>query len=215
MYRLLTPILAFIVAFTLFFTFIEPTFEEYKRIDVEVGDYEQALQSAQRLQERVNELIADKNAIAQSDMERLMTFLPNTIDEVGIVLTLDQLSSRHELALGEIGVQSSRSKKGGSAPAAASQATFAFEDEDDSLSKEETRADGTIVRKPTDSIETVMLTFSVTGTYENFKALLSELESSLTLMDVAQLSISEPKDDELATFRVSVALYQFKPEEQR
>lgn len=209
MYRLLTPILAFIVAFTLFFTFIQPTFDEYKRIDTEVADYEQALQSAQRLQERVNELIADKNAIAQSDLERLMTLLPNSVDEVGIVLTLDELSSRHELALEKISVQSSRSH-GGAAPAA--KASFAFDDELED-NREETRADGTVVRKVTDSIETIMLSFNVTGEYNNFKALLSDLEGSLALMDISELSIKEAKDDELATFVVTVALYQFSPKE--
>lgn len=209
MYRLLTPILAFIVAFTLFFTFIEPTFDEYKRIDTEVADYEQALTSAQRLQERVNELIADKNAIAQSDLERLMTLLPNSIDEVGIVLTLDELSSRHELALEQIVVQSSRSKSGA---AAAPKTSFAFEDETNAK-QEQTRADGTVVRSPTDSVEVVTLSFNVTGTYEDFKALLSELENSLTLMDIVELNIAESKDEELATFNVTVALYQFSPKD--
>lgn len=210
MYRLLTPILAFIVAFTLFFTFIQPTFDEYKRIDTEVADYEQALASAQRLQERVNELIADKNAIAQSDLERLMTLLPNSVDEVGIVLTLDELSSRHELALEQIAVRASRGVRGSVAPAP--KAALAFEDESDQ-NKEEVLPDGTVVRKVTDSIETVSLSFNVTGNYTNFKALIADLEGSLALMDISELSIEEAKDDELATFNVTVTMYQFSPKE--
>jgi hypothetical protein len=65
MYRLLTPILALIVALTLFFTFIRPTFEEYKSIDTEIGDYDQALTKAQELQDRVSELVLQKNSMNQ------------------------------------------------------------------------------------------------------------------------------------------------------
>jgi Tfp pilus assembly protein PilO len=212
MYRLLTPILAFIVAFTLFFTFIQPTIDEYKKIDTEVSDYMQALDSADRLQQRVNELIADKNAIPQSDYERLMTFLPNSIDEVGVVLTLDDLASRSNLALDQISVQSSRTRGGSSQQNAV--AEMAFDDDQDSSSQaEQTRADGTVVRKPTDSIESVMLTFSVTGEYQDFRTFIAELEKSLLLMDIVQLTISEAKDESLTSFAVGVSLYQFKSKE--
>ncbi len=212
MYRLLTPILAFIVAFTLFFTFIQPTIDEYKKIDIEVSDYEQALVSANRLQDRVNELIADKNAIPQSDYERLMTFLPNTIDEVGIVLMLDDLASRNNLAVDQISVQSARTR--GSGASAAPVTDMAFDDDLDASAKnEQTRADGTVVRKPTDSIDTVMLNFSITGQYQDFRKFIAELERSLTLMDIVQLTISESKDESLTSFTVGVALYQFKTNE--
>ena len=89
MYRLLTPVLAVIVAVALFTTFIKPTFEEYKRLDVEIADFALALAKADELQQRIAELIADKNAISASDSERLMAFLPDAIDEVDVVLSLD------------------------------------------------------------------------------------------------------------------------------
>ena len=100
MYRFLTPILALIVSFTLFFTFIEPTFNEYKKIDVEIGDYEFALGSAQKLQDRIGELIGEKNSISEPDLSRLMAFLHDSVDEVSIVLTLDELATKHSLVLG-------------------------------------------------------------------------------------------------------------------
>jgi hypothetical protein len=209
MYRLLTPILALIVALTLFFTFIKPTFEEYKVIDTEIGDYKQALDSAQLLQDRINELIAQKNEIAQSDRERLMVFLPDAVDEVGVVLVLDDLAARHELVLENISVKSSRAGNGATAASTQAPGKFAYEDNPKELSVENVRPDGTVARKPTDSIETTALTFGVTGEYKKVRDFVSELERSLALMDISTMGITEPAEGEFATYSFGISLYQF------
>jgi Tfp pilus assembly protein PilO len=215
MYRLLTPILALIVALTLFFTFIQPTFEEYKSIDTEIGDYDQALDSAERLQQRVNELIAQKNEVAQSDLERLMVFLPNAVEEVDVVLILDDLASRHDLVLENISVKSTRAGAGNSGGGSKEVAgKFAFEDDPKELKKEQVREDGTVVRTPTDSIEATLLSFGVTGEYKNFREFVSNLEKSLTLMDITSFSVSEPAEGDFTTYTLGVALYQFAQNDQ-
>jgi hypothetical protein len=209
MYRLLTPILALIVAFTLFFTFIQPTFEEYKIIDTEIGDYDQALNSAQLLQDRVNELIAQKNNISQSDLERLEVFLPYATDEVGVVLILDDLAGRHDLVLENISVKSSRANNERSGGGQQVSGKFAFEDDPQDGARDEIGADGTVVRKPTDSIETTALSFGVTGEYARVREFISELEKSLALMDVTTLSVSEPAEGDFGTYTFGLSLYQF------
>ena len=206
-YRLLTPILAFVVAFTLFFTFVQPTFNEYKRIDTEIGDYEQALSSARLLQERVNELISQRAAIPQSAIERLMKVLPDSIDEVGVVLTLDDLATKNEMALGEINVKSSRGGSKSTQDAPKDSGMFTDEQEGKKV-----QSDGTIVKTTADYLDTTILSFSVTGPYENFKKLIAELEDSVTLMDISALSIEQPQEgkSDFITYTVSVTMYQFK-----
>ena len=110
MYRFLTPILAIIVSVTLFFTFIKPTFNQYKLVDSQIADYEGALGSAQQLQDKISELDAEKNSIQESDLSRLQTFLPDSLDEVSIVLVLDDVATRHNLILEGIKVKSSNGK---------------------------------------------------------------------------------------------------------
>jgi hypothetical protein len=203
MYRLLTPILALIVAITLFFTFIQPQFDDYKRLDTDIADYDQALKRAQELQDRVNELVAEKNAINQSELERLQNLLPDSVDEVATVLALDALSAKHQMTLKGIAVGAQTKGVAGGAGSG----KVAFSDE---KTTQTARPDGTVVAQPTDVVETKSLTFGLTGTYDNFKKFLADIENSLALMDIASLTISEPADSNISTFAISVNMYQFK-----
>lgn len=205
MYRFLTPLLALIVAVSLFVTFIKPTFNEYKQIDTEIGDYEQALKRAQDLQNRINELIAERNAIPQSGLERLEDLLPDSLDEVSIVLSLDAISARHGLVLGGIGVKSVRTDPEGNARSAKNAASGDFMFEDEQVESDSALSD------VTNAFDTVELTFSVTGEYEAFKTFLTDIERSLALMDVSSLTIEEPGEGDLSTYTLGVTMYEFKP----
>lgn len=208
MYRFLTPLLALVVAVSLFVTFIKPTFNEYKAIDTEIGDYEQALKRAQELQNRINELIAERNAIPQSGLERLEDLLPSSLDEVSIVLSLDAISARHGLVLGGIDVKSVRTDPEGNARSAKNAASGEFMFEDEQVLGDEANSSLSHV---TNAFNTVELSFSVTGEYEAFKTFLTDIERSLALMDVSSLTIEEPVENELSTYTLGVTMYEFKP----
>ena len=212
MYRFLTPVLAIIVSVTLFFTFIKPTFNQYKAIDNEIADYAGALDSAQALQEKIKELDDEKNSIQESDLSRLQTFLPDSVDEVSIVLILDDVATRHNLVLDGINVKTNiggkdtvQSQAGGTLK------DQLFADDPKNAIKEVVGADGTTVKRPQDHIDPVGLSFSVTGTYSDFRAFIVDLEKSLALMDIGTLSIKEPAvEGDSSSYGVGVTMYRFK-----
>lgn len=213
MYRFLTPILAIIVSVTLFFSFIKPTFDKYKAVDNLLADYQKALGSAQELQNRISELSAEKNSIAESDLSRLQTFLPDSLDEVSIALILDDVATRHNLVLSGINIKVSAGK-GASVqsqnPGSLKDQLFA--DDPKSSTKEIVGADGTTVTRPQDNVEAVGLSFGVTGDYADFRSFLADLEKSLALMDINSLGIKPPASEtDKGGYSVGVSMYRFKP----
>lgn len=210
MYRFLTPILAFIVSITLFFTFIEPTFNRYKQIDLEILNYKAAVDDAGKLQERVEKLKAEKEAINIADMSRLMDFLPDSVDEVAVVLILDKLATAHSLVIEGIKVKSTAAE---GSSGGAGQSAYTFADDEKNANAEVIGADGTVVRKPQDNLETTALSFSVTGEYENFRSFVADLEKSLALIDISTLAIQEASEGEFASYDMGLTMYSFKPNE--
>lgn len=209
MYRFLTPILAFIVSITLFFTFIEPTFNRYKAIDLDIQNYVAAVEDADKLQKRVESLKAEKDAIKIADMSRLMDFLPDAVDEVSVVLILDKLATAHSLVIEGIKIKSTQTTGG----ASTGQASYTFSDDEKDANKEVVGADGTVVRRPQDNLETTALSFTVTGEYENFRKFIADLEKSLALIDISSLSIKEASEGEFASYDVGLTMYSFKADE--
>lgn len=213
MYRFLTPILAIIVSVTLFFSFIKPTFDQYKAVDSQIADYDGALGSAQELQDKISELDAEKNSISESDHARLQTFLPDSVDEVSIVLILDDVATRHNLVLDGIKVKISGGKEGvaqSQVPGTLKAQLFA--DDPKASTKEIVGADGTTVTRPQDNLEAVGLSFGVTGNYADFRSFLLDLEKSLALMDITTLGIKPPAaETDKSSYSVGVSMYRFKP----
>jgi hypothetical protein len=211
MYRFLTPILAIIVSVTLFFTFIKPTFNQLKVVDGQIADYKGALDKAQQLQERIDELDKEKNSINESDLSRLQTFLPDSLDEVSIVLILDDVATRHNLVLDAIKVKSS-SGKDASTQAPGTLKDQLFADDPKAATKEIVGADGSTVLRPQDNVEAVALSFGVTGSYTDFRSFLADLEKSLALMDITSIGLKAPAaDSDLGSYGLGVTMYRFKP----
>lgn len=217
MYRLLTPVLAVIVAITVFSTFVRPTFEEYRLIDAEVAEYEAALARAQELQDRINALIASKQAIAQSDVERLMTFLPDEQDAVAVVLLLDDSARRNRMLIEGISVKDSEEalsfEEEEAAQRAARKTDVVYDpDIEPALNLGETLGGTKSISSipVTELYSPVDLSFTAIGEYEDFKALIQDLETSLVLMDISELAIEQRADDDLTNFMVTVTLYNFK-----
>jgi hypothetical protein len=141
-----------------------------------------------------------------------MVFLPGSVDEVGVVLILDALASRHDLVLENISVKSAQANGIGASDMTAGK--FAFEDNPAELAQNVVREDGTVARQPMDRVEITSISFGVTGEYQHFRDFVTDLEKSLAMVDIASLSISEPAEGKFTTYTLGVVLYQFTEEDQ-
>ena len=163
----IVPIIFLVISGLLFFFVIDPIYngdalanqKGIKDIRQEKAAYEDVLTRARSLQEKRNDLQKRYNAITDTDKSRLEMLLPDTLDNVRLVLDIDQIANRKNLNIQNISVNdgSGTDKK---APTP---------DEK--------------------GFGSATITFSVAAPYDVFVQFLSDLEDGLRLIDVTALSI--------------------------
>jgi len=115
----LVPTLAFLVALGIFFAYVAPTWSgSIGEARAAIAADDKALAAATTYATQQNELAAARNSINPSDIARLTTLLPNSVDNVGLILDLNALAARSGLALSNIDVLTSGTAVANAAAAA-------------------------------------------------------------------------------------------------
>jgi Tfp pilus assembly protein PilO len=176
--KFFAPLVLVIIAVAVFFGFVDPTYSRIKSLSGQEAEYNDALTRARELQETRDRLLSRYNTFRDADLSRLQKLLPDTIDNVRLVLDIDSIASRYGMRTRNVAVQNE-------APLA--QAGVIGPDQ---------RLYGTVV-----------LSFSVTGTYDNFIAFLQDLERSLRLVDVESLSFAARAGTDVYDFNLAIRTY--------
>ncbi|MFQ5540901.1 MAG: type 4a pilus biogenesis protein PilO [Candidatus Paceibacteria bacterium] len=179
--RTALPILFIIIAGGIFFGFIDPAFDRVQALRAEEAKFDQALTRSRELQEVRDQLLSRYNTFSPADIERLERLLPDNVDNVRMVLDFDALASQYGMRLRNI-----------------------------ALSTDEGRAERGQVGASGEAYQSVVLSFSVTGSYDAFRSFLEDLEQSLRLVDVSAISFSAAQSG-LYDYSVSVKTYWLKP----
>lgn len=151
------PILLLGLSAAMFFGFIDPTWEETKTLSAEAASYDQALDNSKELQKVRDALLAKYNTFPRADVERIQKLLPDSVDNVRLVLDIDRVASKHAMTIRNVRVADAPKDAAGS---------FGPDERD---------------------YGSVILTFSVTSSYANLIALIRDLESSLRLVDITSV----------------------------
>ena len=179
MIRTLIPIFAILVAIALFLTYIQPTFGEIGEVQEEAFQYKDAIDKAEQLRLLVQELTAERNNIPLADLERLEGLLPDSIDEISLLIDLDALATVHSMSLGSIQIQSEGDGDGGVGDI--------HDRFNETVSDENVSLD-----TPYRSLD---ISFTISGTYEEFRAFLADLERSLVLNEVINLQFGDSEEE--------------------
>lgn len=175
----LLPFLALVAAVGIFFAYVNPLWNgAIADAKAAIAEDNKALDSAAEYVRRENELAAQANAIDPVGLARLTTFLPDSVDNVGLVLDLNALADRSGLALSSVDVANT----GGSATGIVS------------------------VEGGSDPIGTIDLTIAAKGTYDALMAFLGGVELSERLLDVHDLTVTG-SDTGVYTYQMTIRLY--------
>lgn len=178
MFKLLTSVLMLLIAAGLFFGFTQPTYSSVKNLEVEGAQLDQILAEAAEFQKLKSELIARYNALPSDQLARLEKLLPDHVDNVRLILDVDSLAASDGLALENVIINSGGTDSSSSSGSSSSTAG--------------SLGDVSAQRIPYDSLS---LQFKTTGSYSQFVQFLSQLESSLRLVDVSDLSMQAANSD--------------------
>ena len=174
------PSLALIVAAGIFFAYVSPTWSgSVASTQAAIAADDLALTSAQQFAAQQNQLAAARDAIDPANITALSTFLPSSVDNVGLILDLNALAARSGLSVANIDVVTDTgSAKGTGVPAASGQ----------------------------NPIGTVDLSLSATGTFAAVQAFLGGVERSARLLDIRDLVV-KGSNTGVYTYQMTLRLY--------
>lgn len=179
--KLFTPILFVIIAVALFFWYIDPQYTSVKELLSEQQQIDQALNRSKELQDERDKLLARYNTFPQTELNSLQKLVPDHLDNVRLILDLDSMASRYGMRVRDVAIQGDTSR----------------------VKTGELGPD-------TEAYESVVLSFSVTGTYDTFRSFLSDLEKSLRLVDVVGLEFTATETG-VYDYTLKIKTYWLKP----
>jgi hypothetical protein len=157
----LIPILSIVFAIAVFFGYISPTYNGAITTDKQqIQSYDSALTAATAFSQKENQLLAEKNAIPAAELTRLQAYMPDSVDNVQLILDLNSLATRSGISLSD------------------------FQVADNATSTDPTT--GLPSSSLTNSLD---LSVSATGTYSAFETFLAAAEQSLRPLDVTEITI--------------------------
>lgn len=176
----------------IFMFYTQPAYDSVQAANGQIAQYNSALDKAAQLQALKQGLLNKYNAFSPNDLARLQKLLPDHVDNVALILDLDNLAQQYGLALANVDV---------SQPASAA------------TSKTAVGVAGAAGQK----YDSLTIKFTTHGTYRQFTQFMTELESSLRIVDLVSLSITGDgspaqggSTDPVYTFSINLRTYWLK-----
>jgi len=166
--RFLLPLILVAASIGLFVMYTNPTYQNtstgIKGLQTQEKAYDDALNKSQELKRVRDQLLSKYNTFTPEEKEKLEDFLPDNVDNIRLVIDINNVASRHNLAVKNLQIGDTQSGKSTRNTAAVG-------------------ASGS-------AVGSVDLGFTVSSDYDHFLAFLSDLEHSLRLVDVEKIGFS-------------------------
>jgi Tfp pilus assembly protein PilO len=157
------PICALLIAIAIFFGYVQPTWNgAIAETKAAIAADDQALEAAKAYSAQQNALASDRNKIKATDIAQLIAFLPDSVDNVGLILDLNALAARSGLSLSNIDVRTNTGS---------------------------TASSGATASAAMDPISSVDLSLSAVGTYASLENFLTGIEKSQRILDVRDIVV--------------------------
>jgi len=91
---LIVQIILLLASVGIFFGYVNPTYNDSKNLSSELSQYEQALYNSKTLIATRDTLVSKRNSLNPTDLSRLQTLLPDSVDSVSLIIELDSIASQ-------------------------------------------------------------------------------------------------------------------------
>lgn len=179
MARIIISIIIFGAAVGVFFGLTVPALNNAKAESAKSAKLESAIKQFEELEKKRNEIVSKYGGVSPEDTKRLDLALPKQISAINLVIQIDDMAKSRGLLLRRIDIEEIKDNK-----------------------KKELAKNGT---EP--QYKTATIVFSVTGSYEVFTSFLSDLEKSLQIMDIKEVSFSAGGKADSYDFSVRAVTY--------
>ena len=90
----IVSIIVFLASIGIFFGYVDPTYKNDQSLSAQLGQYENALSNSKELLHERDKLITKLNTFSQTDLDKLQTLLPDSVDSVALIIELDSIASQ-------------------------------------------------------------------------------------------------------------------------
>jgi Tfp pilus assembly protein PilO len=180
MSRLLIPIVLVGAAIGLFALYTNPTYQSTKELQAQAMSYDDALNKSQELRTVRDQLLSKRNTFSADDIQKLQEMLPDNVDNIRLIIDINNIASRHNLSLQNVSLGT--------------------------ISNSRTTRSATSAGASGDAVGSVEIGFSVTTSYDNMLAFIQDVEHSLRLIDIENLSFSATAGDN-SIYSMSIRTY--------
>lgn len=200
MNRNVLAVIFIIISVGIFFTVTDKRYQNIKTIKAKNEEYVSAIKSSVELLKKRDILNDAYNSINPDDVSRLNRMVPDTIDNVKLIIDVNNIAARNSLVFKDVTVtQGSENETGGTSASRTSIAPSISTTPTTSASP----INGSIRdQKP----EVVDISFSVTTSYQKFLALLADIEATLRITTISKISFDAADDNEY-DFNVELRTY--------
>ena len=178
--RYIFLLLLIVASIGVFIGIIIPRYHAVQTARAQVAAYNANLVTANKLAQSRQALIAQYNNIPKTDLDNIETLLPDSVDNIRLIIELDALATKN-------GLSSLRS-----VDYDPSQIPTVSSTSNGTTTTSDTSTDG---QNPTAALlpyGQFVISFQTTGQYSNFLSFLSDLEQNLRLVDVTEIDFTPP-----------------------
>ncbi|OGI46749.1 hypothetical protein A2121_00015 [Candidatus Nomurabacteria bacterium GWB1_40_6] len=168
--RFIMPIILIAISITLFFVFANPIYNEISVLRGEVASYNEALDNSKALENERDKLTAKYNAINPENLTKIAKLLPENVDNIRLILEIEQIALPYGMVLKDVKYDTTDTGVATTGSAAI-------------------QGGGATKTSPKD-YGIFDLSFSTTGTYNNFINFTKDLENNLRIVDMSSIIFS-------------------------
>ena len=163
----------------IFWSYTDPIYKEAGGLKEVKADYKTKLAQANEFRQKYENLAVEYQSFSEADLTRLSRLVPVTVDTVRLVMDVNDIAAKQGLLIKNIKISEptkETNEKNSPTPGAG-------------LTPEVVRLG------PADQgFNSIDLSFSVTGNYEQFVAFLQDLEMGLRILDVTEIKFGGAAD---------------------
>jgi len=196
MFKIVRPIAALVISVLILFFFVRPMYVSTHATQAESTQYAEVLDRATEFNRLLDDLNNKQKSLSALERERLDMFVPQTIDEIRALVDLEYLAGQHGMSFRDV---------------TAELAAADGESSGNTARTNDAQQASTADSQFSDRLQSRDVTFTVLGTYEQFRAFLRDVERSLVLMEIVHISFGDNGGGELTNYQVTVRLYGLTP----
>ncbi|HNW71539.1 MAG TPA: hypothetical protein PKZ36_02430 [Candidatus Paceibacterota bacterium] len=177
MFRYFIPIILIGASVAGFVTFTNPTLKSISTLKNEISSYNEALTNAKALEGERDKLTKKYNSVDTANLSRLQKLLPDSVDNIRLILEIEKLASPYGMVLKDVKYESASKK-----------------DEAKSTTNQGLQVSEGLMKDDGKQYGTWELEFSTKGTYQNFVNFVKDIESNLRIVDISSVKFSSDSD---------------------